>query len=550
LEAVDTLVVIPQLEATFYVDNTLAPDLEYLYWVEVLNQVGFASASTQVAVRSFQVRGIDLLEAQSDGRQGAISLRWQRYRGPGFSGYKVWRRRFGEERLVLVELTGVSDTVWTDTTPLPAKEYLYWIEIQAVGKSLESPSVEAVYALPPVNLQRLVFSSATAKAELSWTEYEGPRFGGYEVHRRTEGIADGLIAEIAEKSRTSFTDSLLDGNTEYAYRIAVRTTWEEERVETTSPERSGLFYGLQEVRFLPALQNAEVQALSLALDEQDQLYVAASTISTTTARVMQPGIKIVSPRQASGYATVFGEATPDRLSPVHLAARQGRVYVAVKTDQGEVLVGAVEADTRRVVWSQRVDTRGAFPVGVHAEEDGSALMVDAQGVLYSFSAEGVATGPSDKLQTTLQNDQALPIRHVVVGREAGLGDSDQFFLVAPERDNYHLVGRTRLSAALFGGRPTFDDGVGPGNGETLNPLVLAFDPSRTRLVVLEAQGRLQVLNAEATEVPRRYLTKWGRFGRGEGEFQVSPPTAVAVGADSEGRIYVADGEERVQIFEP
>jgi hypothetical protein len=240
--------------------------------------------------------------------------------------------------------------------------------------------------------------------------------------------------------------------------------------------------------------------------------------------------------------------TPNRLSPVHLAARQGRVYVAVKTEQGEVLVGAVDAG--QVAWSQRVDTGGAFPVGVHAEEDGSALMVDAQGVLYSFSAEGVMAGPSDKLQTTLLNDQALPIRHVVVGWEASLSGSDQFFLVAPERDNHHLVGRTRLSPALFGGRPTFDDGVGPGNGETLNPLVLAFDPSRTQLVVLEAQGRLQVFNAKAMEVPRRYLTKWGRFGRGAGEFQVSPPTAVAVGADSEGRIYVADGEERIQIFAP
>lgn len=550
LEAVDTLVVIAEPEVAFFVDNTLAPDLEYLYWVEVLNQAGLASASSQVAVRSFQVRGVELIEAHSDDHQGVVALRWQRYRGPDFAGYRVWRRRFGEERRVLAELTTVSDTAWTDTTPLPAKEYLYWIEILAAGKSLESPPVEAVYALPPINLQRLVFSSATATAELSWTEYEGPRFGGYEVHRRTEGTTDGVIVEIAEQSRTSFIDSPLDGNTEYAYRIAVRTTWEEERIEATSPERSGLFYGLREVHSLPGLQNAEVQALSLALDEQDQLYVAVSAISTTTARVMQSGVRIVSPGQAASYVAVFVEMTPDRLSPVHLAARQGRLYVAVRTDQGDVLVGAVDADTRRLAWSQRVDTGGASPVGVHAEEDGSALMVDTQGGLYSFSSEGVATGPSDKLQTTLQNDQALPIRHMVVGREAGLGGSDQFFLVAPERDNHHLVGRARLSPALFGGRPTFDDGVGPGNGETLNPLVLAFDPSRTRLVVLEAQGRLQVFNAEAEEVPRRYLTKWGRFGRGEGEFQVSPPTAVAVGADSEGRIYVADGEERVQVFAP
>jgi hypothetical protein len=550
LEAVDTLEVITQPELTFFVDDTLEPDLEYHYWVEVLNQAGFASPSIQVAVRSFAVKGVELLEVQGDGHQGVIALRWQRYRGPNFTGYRLWRRRFGEESRVLATLSAVDDTAWSDTTPLPAKEYLYWIEVLAAGRSLESQQVEGVYALPPLDLLRLVFDSDMATAAMSWTEYEGPRFGGYEVHRRTAGAAEGVIAEIADKSRTSFTDSLLDGNTEYAYRIGVRTTWEEERVEAFTPERSGLFYGLREVRPLPGLANAEVQALSLALDEQDRLYVAASAISTTTARVMQQGIKLMTPGQATAYTAVFNEVTPDRLSPVHLAVRQNRVYLTVKTDQGEVLVGAVEADTRRSAWSQRVDTGGAFPVGIHAEEDGSALMVDAQGVIYSFSAEGVAAEPSDKLQTTLQNDQALPIRHLVVGRAAGLGGSDQFFLVAPERDNHHLVGRTRLSGALFGGRPTFDDGVGPGNGETLNPLVLAFDPLHTRLVVLEAQGRLQVFNAEAGEAARRYLTKWGRFGRGEGEFQVSPPTAVALGVDSEGKIYVVDGEERVQVFAP
>ncbi len=37
---------------------------------------------------------------------------------------------------------------------------------------------------------------------------------------------------------------------------------------------------------------------------------------------------------------------------------------------------------------------------------------------------------------------------------------------------------------------------------------------------------------------------------GEGEFQVSPPTSVAMAVDSEGRIHVADGEERIQIFVP
>ena len=61
---------------------------------------------------------------------------------------------------------------------------------------------------------------------------------------------------------------------------------------------------------------------------------------------------------------------------------------------------------------------------------------------------------------------------------------------------------------------------------------------------------MQVFDAQAEDVSPRYITKWGRFGRERGEFQISPPTALSVAVDSQGRIYVADGEERVQVFSP
>ena len=60
---------------------------------------------------------------------------------------------------------------------------------------------------------------------------------------------------------------------------------------------------------------------------------------------------------------------------------------------------------------------------------------------------------------------------------------------------------------------------GAGLDQTLNPLALAFDASRTRLVVLGLRdiGMLQVLDL-APNVSPRYITKWGEFGRGSGQF--------------------------------
>ena len=72
----------------------------------------------------------------------------------------------------------------------------------------------------------------------------------------------------------------------------------------------------------------------------------------------------------------------------------------------------------------------------------------------------------------------------------------------------------------------------------------------SRLAVLEAQGRLLVFDAVSDDVSTRYITKWGRFGSAPGEFQISPPTSVAMVVDSMGRIYVADGEKRIQVFIP
>jgi hypothetical protein len=191
----------------------------------------------------------------------------------------------------------------------------------------------------------------------------------------------------------------------------------------------------------------------------------------------------------------------------------------------------------------------------------TVAVVDAQGRINWLLREGTEVAPQGGLERTSVED--LPFEHAVMAPEAGTLGYPLLFVAAPLRTGNHVIGRWRSGPDQWAGTSAsevgYDDGEGPGPGQTLNPLALAYDPAGRRLLVLEAQGRIQVLDArpfaELGETKRRYITQWGSFGSGPGEFQPSPRTTASVVLDPQGRVYVADaagsnGAGRVQVFEP
>ena len=360
LEAVDTLSVITDPTLTRFEDTSIEPDTDYIYRVTVANISGFAVDSADLALRSFRIPEVELAEVVADNLQGTIILRWQPYRGPRFVSYTVWRRSFGQEDQSLALVQAAEDSTWTDNSALPETEYLYWIETSAAGTQRSSERKEAVFSLPAVELLRAEFSSDSASADLRWTGYQGPRFAAYEVRRQSPDQNELSVQELTDQEVLQFTDTSLDGNTEYTYRIFVRTTWGSD-VGVFSAPLSGSFYTLDEVRELPLIfdQNSEIQAVGLCLDETDQLFVAATAISTTTARVMQDGIGVLFPSETV-YREYFQEFLPSRLSPAFVVAGFGRVYVAYGLASGGTLVGAIDAD-KLEEWSMLADTGSEFP---------------------------------------------------------------------------------------------------------------------------------------------------------------------------------------------
>ena len=565
---VDTLARIEDRAQTTYLDTSVRPDAVdgYDYRVEVVNAAGFANPSDSRSVAALVVTPAALQSLAADSLRGLIHLRWQRYRGPGFGGYEVWRSRFGLASRRLAQLATVDDTTWADTSAVPGEDYLYRLRTAVFGDSLDSPSLPAGYPLPAVQLARTQLSSATACAELEWSTYAGPRFTAYEVWRRAPRTAVQTVAIATSPDSTTFSDCQLEGNTPYSYSVFVRTGFTRESapgatdtsaVGVQSLWRTGRFYGRQDVLELPISGSVAVQAMAIALDDDDVL-IAASLVSTTTADNMQPGIHVSRPASQRAYTRLMPKIVPAKLSPLRVAAAPGRLFIAVTDTSGQIQVGAVETEGAgfRELWTAAVPSLGEYPAGLYLEPDGTLVLVDDAAMTYGIvTADATQLAPSDRLRES-RND--LPIYDVVfaAGEGAGVG-LDQFFLLAPGRDDRKVVGTTRVSPIIYGGNTQFyDSGVGLDPGQSFDPLALAFDSSRARLVMLESRGLVQVADADkgtrgAPGSP--YITRWGSWGTESGEFLFNPRTTASVVVDSQGRIYVTDAAVaggRVQIFAP
>ncbi len=493
---------------------------------------------------------VEIITAAVDPIAGRVQLEWTPYIGrQPFAYYQVLRRaRDLAAADTLAQIYDRTTVAFADTTIAPQIDYVYQIAVvNQHGFSQTSPIQEAAYDLPTIELIEATLSHESAIATLAWTRYQGPGFTGYEVRRRSGLLASASVRLIEDVEQTGYIDSLLNGNTLYEYRVIVRTRWD--GIEVESNALSDAFYQLVEQIALKSRANSAAHALGLTLDAADGLYVGSTLILTTTAGTIERGLWIQYPDGVT--RRYFQGHTPDRLSAIHIAVRAGTVYVTVRTEDGQLLVGAIDAE-RNEQWLAVEDLGDIFPIGLFVDTDGKPTVVDAQGRLYRFGLEGQLEDIDERLNNSLSTDQALPLRHLYWDREPNDNGDQQLFIVAPDRPVNHLVGRV-WTGTFFGGRSiVYDDGVGPQNGQTLNPLVAAYDRLYGRVAVLEENGRLQIMRADQ-QAQVRYLTQWGTFGEGEGEFALSPPTLGAMAIDSAGRIYIADGagdEGRVQIFAP
>lgn len=220
-----------------WTDEDLQPDRRYRYRV-VVEAAGTQWVSSPSGSDGFSLQSVDVIAAIGDSAAGVVRIAWQQYRGPDFSEYALSRRQLGtdtERNLAIVSTQ--TDTAWVDSTALAGVDYEYRVNVGASGERLAGGSRVGRVVLPAVRITSLAFDSPTGSASLSWSAYTGPRFARYEIRRRSVAAAD-LVAQISDPERTARRDSLLLGNTDYRYEIAVVTTRDE--VITTTSEVGGI----------------------------------------------------------------------------------------------------------------------------------------------------------------------------------------------------------------------------------------------------------------------------------------------------------------------
>jgi len=251
---------IDDVDSLSYVDTTLAVDTAYEYRVVVVNEAGFEAPSEPVRIDGFTARAVTLSTPDPDPVYGRVLLTWSPYRDPGLGRYEVWRRAVGTDAdSLLAVLRTVRDTTYQDTTARHGIDYLYRVKAITVDGSRTSANEEGRLDLPSVALSDLRLDARSAAAHLEWPAYDGPRFARYEILRQTSGFEAEEAFTSPDPAQRAFTDTLLEGNTKYRYRVRVITT-RNEVVE--GPQLQDEFYGLVATWPLDVAEEARVRLLA------------------------------------------------------------------------------------------------------------------------------------------------------------------------------------------------------------------------------------------------------------------------------------------------
>jgi hypothetical protein len=238
----DTLKEITDADSTGFIDSSLAFQTSYQYRIAVVNVDGFAAQSSFVQIESLRPSTSALFIAQPDVKTGAITLTWNRYNGPGFSGYRIHRREIGTDQdSVLAYKSTVDDTLFVDLSATHETAYAYALIVQISGQDFPAVRVDARLSLQGSDITSLEFSSRTATANLQWQRYAGPRFARYEVRRRTPSAAIQIVHVALHPDSVAWADVGLSGTTEYTYAVDVIT---EQSERVNSRERTGQFHEL------------------------------------------------------------------------------------------------------------------------------------------------------------------------------------------------------------------------------------------------------------------------------------------------------------------
>ena len=395
----------------------------------------------------------------------------------------------------------------------------------------------------------LRFDSKTASASLSWDQASERGFGDYTILRKVEPTGvETATNTIFAVTDTTFVDSGLQGNTEYAYRVVTRNT--EGDAHPTDWVSGGFHMFVDEWRIGEGYSSIPS---ALTIDHEDYIYVAVDHLDDLEIRKYDREGNFL--RSSSPFSVWQGPAVMglacDSEGNVYLNSNLvrerevdrmivGAAYLN-KFDRDGNLLWTIEIEREPKVGTEQELGFGTYSLGVAVDRNDQILVSDMslspESNLHRFDRDG-------------RNVGGVRIEEVGPGGLYNVNDLQTWH----EFVGFANLDEGRIWIADLDGSESaeFPDGIGrrgTRNGELIDPISFAVDDTGRFFVLDAGNSRVQVFNG--TE----YLTKWGSQGSGPGEFQLvgevgwGPTGGIAL--DSRGNVYVVDSfNSRIQKFGP
>ena len=151
---VETLTTITDVATTVFSDTALESDTAYEYRLSTVNSAGLEVPSDKQSISGYTIDAVTLLSPETNSEEGTITLRWSRYRDPGFEAYRLFRRVAGTDvEQLLSDISSVTDTTFADSTARHGVDYIYRVAAETTFGSLFSSGLDARLNLPAVELE-------------------------------------------------------------------------------------------------------------------------------------------------------------------------------------------------------------------------------------------------------------------------------------------------------------------------------------------------------------------------------------------------------------
>jgi fibronectin type 3 domain-containing protein len=197
-----------------YIDADLTPYTTHFYKVSAYNKHGESALSDYVSATATLIpapTNVRVTEVKSS----SINIEWDSVQNA--TGYKVYRTTSETDEFTLVNTLATS-TDWTNFGL--DVETTYYYRVKAYNSSSESDfsnivSATTSMAVPAVPSNVNAVAESTSSITVSWDSV--PNAEGYKVYRSKNTYGTYTLIETTEE--TSFTDTALEENTIYYYKI-------------------------------------------------------------------------------------------------------------------------------------------------------------------------------------------------------------------------------------------------------------------------------------------------------------------------------------------